>query len=69
MTYGREEKHIRVNSDHRSVLIHYDQLLLCTGTQYTSNIGPAPPSKGVVTINNSIEAKDIISWANTHTTG
>ena len=69
MNYGREEKHIRVNSDRRSVLIHYDQLLLCTGTQYTTNIGPAPPSKDVVTINNSIEARNVASWASNHPTG
>ena len=65
----REEKYIRVNSDRRSVLIHYDQLLLCTGTQYTTDIGPAPPTKDVVIINNSIEAESVANWTSAHTTG
>ena len=57
MIHSREEKYIRVKSEHQSVLIHYDQLLLCTGTQYTTNIGLAPPTKGVVTINNSVQGE------------
>jgi len=67
--HSREEKYIRVKSEHQSVLIHYDQLLLCTGTQYTTNIGLAPPTKGVVTINNSVQAKNVTSWVNSHTKG
>ena len=52
---GREEKQITVKSEHQSVMIHYDQLLLCTGTQYTTTANEAAPStKGVVTINNSV---------------
>ena len=69
---GREEKQITVKSEHRTVMIHYDQLLLCTGTQYTTTTtanGAAPPTKGVVTINNSIQAKSVANWANSHSTG
>lgn len=51
------------------MLIHYDQLLLCTGTQYTTAIGPAPPIKGVVTINNSVQAKSVTTWTANHSTG
>lgn len=69
MIHSREEKYITVNSERQSVLIHYDQLLLCTGTQYTINIGPTPPTKGVVTINNSVQAKNVANWANNHSKG
>ena len=56
-------------SDSRSVLIHYDQLLLCTGTQYTTDVGPTPPSEGVVTINNSVQASSVAHWTDSHPTG
>ena len=73
MIYGcREEKQITVKSEHRLVIIHYDQLLLCTGTQFTTATttnGAAPPTKGVVTINNSIQAKSVTNWASNHSTG
>ena len=70
MLRGREEKQITVKSEHQSVVIHYDQLLLCTGTQYaTTATGATPSTKGVVTINNSIQAKSVASWASSHSTG
>jgi len=67
-TLFREGKCITVNDQDRSVLIHYDQLLICTGTQFKTN-GPAPPPKGVVTINNSVQAGGVATMASNHPSG
>ncbi|XP_065899995.1 cilia- and flagella-associated protein 61-like isoform X2 [Dysidea avara] len=64
----REDKCIMVNDQDRSVLIHYDQLLICIGTQFKID-GPALPPKSVVTINNSVQAGCVANWASNHPTG
>jgi len=64
----REDKCITVNDKDQSVLIQYDQLLICTGTQFKID-GSAPPPKSVVTINNSVQAEGVANWASNHPTG
>lgn len=53
-----------VESGQSSSLIHYDHLVLCTGTQYQvpSSLGGHTKPTNIFTVNNDREAIHLLQW-------